>query len=307
MCKCVGVMLLTLAGATTARAQGDRRTTVVAAERAGSEVAWDRGLAPALDGVLLDDAVLLWPGAAILVGKAQIARFLAAQPATLSSARFMWQPMHVELAPGATLALVWGVMVVNRPAGDGATALHRIGRYLAVWRRVSGTAWQLAVLAPTGVVPPGETVWNDSLGPRALPEMLRTPAGVAVRADGRQFAVADSTFAADARHNRAAAAFGKWAAPDAVTFAGNGELNIGAARIRAAITAGGDAEWVWAPVLARSTLDRNAIGYTIGQATITSTSTAGKTDVSKSKYLTFWRRGPDGTVRFVADGGSARP
>jgi ketosteroid isomerase-like protein len=307
MRNCIGVMLLALASATTAGAQSDRRTTVVTAERAVSEVAWDKGLAPALDGALLDDAVLLWPGAPIVVGKAQIARFLAAQPSSLSSARFMWQPMHIEVAPGGTLALVWGVMVVNRPAADGAMALHRIGRYLAVWRRASGTAWRLAVLAPAGVVPAAETAWNDSLGPRALPEMLRSPASVAVRADGREFAVADSSFAADSRHNRTAAAFGKWAAPDAVTFAGDGELNIGAARIRAAIAAGGDAEWVWAPVLARNTPDRNAIGYTIGQATITSTSAGGKVEVSKSKYLTFWRRGPDGSIRFIADGGSARP
>jgi ketosteroid isomerase-like protein len=155
-----------------------------------------------------------------------------------------------------------------------------------------------------------ETVQVDSTGPREWAPLLS--GDTTLPRALKLFAIADSAFATAAAGNHAAEAFGKWAAPDAVTFAGDGTLNIGAAKIRAAVAAGGDGEWRWAPVFTFTSQGNYgkhqiALGYTIGQAVITARDASGKTNTFKSKYLTFWKTNPDGTVRFTADGGSGRP
>ena len=100
-------------------------------------------------------------------------------------------------------------------------------------------------------------------------------------------------------------AFAEWAAPDAVTFAASGELNVGPARIGAAL-AGDASDWQWGAVAAGAAAD-GSLGWTVGQATITSKSGTGAPEVYRGKYLTLWRRMPDGAIRFIADGGSPRP
>jgi hypothetical protein len=49
--------------------------------------------------------------------------------------------------------------------------------------------------------------------------------------------------------------------------------------------------------------DGGSIGWTVGEATITPT---GGTALH-TKYLSVWEAGPDGTLRFIIDAGSARP
>jgi hypothetical protein len=125
-----------------------------------------------------------------------------------------------------------------------------------------------------------------------------------LRAVGRaaRFIAADSAFAADAGINGTQHAFTTWAAPDGMTFAFSGEFNMGPQRI-GAVFAGNTAHWEWGPVAAGASSD-GTLGWTVGQATITPT--GGGIPV-RSKYLTLWRRMPDGTIRFIADGGNARP
>lgn len=116
------------------------------------------------------------------------------------------------------------------------------------------------------------------------------------------FIAADSTFAGDAGVIGAAAAFAKWAAPDATTFASTGEIIFGPANIGADF-AGNTARWEWGAVAAGSSAD-GMLGWTVGQAIITPSD--GGTP-SKSKYLTLWRKMPDGSIKFIVDGGNARP
>jgi ketosteroid isomerase-like protein len=47
------------------------------------------------------------------------------------------------------------------------------------------------------------------------------------------------------------------------------------------------------------------LGVTIGTAEIQIGS--GPNDVFFSKYMSVWKRQPDGSIKFVADGGSGRP
>ena len=274
-------------------AQGGARATLFGADRELSAAVFANGPVATLPNALGADGVLVWPGSAVLQGSTAATAFFAHQP-LLSATRMSWQPFRIEIAPDSSLAVLIGVATIDRPATDPVPMMHRIGRYLAVWKRVDG-AWHLAAFAPVNMIAAGETIWTAAIGPVELPILNSTgPTGA--------FIAADSAFSVDAGATNLSAAFTKWAAPDAMTFAVSGELNVGPTRIGAAL-ATNTAHRVWTVVAAGASSD-GALGWTVGQSTITP---AAGGPVSKTKYITLWRRQPDGSIRFIADGGSARP
>jgi len=62
----------------------------------------------------------------------------------------------------------------------------------------------------------------------------------------------------------------------------------------------------WSPIFAGSSPSGD-LGYTVGTAVDTITHPDGSVDRFYSKYLTLWARQPDGTWRFIADGGAPSP
>jgi hypothetical protein len=274
-------------------AQTSARAALLATDLATSDSIYRTGVVSVLPAVLGHDGVLVWPGAAVLRGDSAAAGFFKRQ-LLLTDARISWQPFRIEIAADSSLAIMAGVAVVERPATPPVDAIHRIGRYVAAWQRV-GSKWQLAALAVINLFANGENTWNPLIGPAELPLLPSTGPAAA-------FIAADSAFAADAAAMGASRAFAKWAAPDATTFAATGELNVGPARI-GAVLASNSAHWEWGAVAAGSSTD-GTLGWTVGQATITP-SNGGQP--AKSKYMTLWRKLPDGSIRFIADGGSARP
>lgn len=268
---------------------------LLAADRDLARAVMINGVAGGIGSALTADGVLVWPGAAVVRGPARAASLLRLQPG-LSDARIAWQPLHAEVAPDGSLGLVWGVMALTHTEATPAAGSPRLGRFLAAWRHGAG-GWRLEALAITGILSGNELHWEESLGPVSLPRLPGTgPAGPFVRAD--------SAFSALAGKAGAAEAFRRYAAPDAHTFAGSGELNIGPAAIAEAVA--GSAAWEWGAVAAGAAND-GSLGWTVGEATITSKGADGSPSAYRGKYLTLWRRMPDGGIRFIADGGNGRP
>jgi ketosteroid isomerase-like protein len=120
------------------------------------------------------------------------------------------------------------------------------------------------------------------------------------RADPAQLISADSLFAAMSVSQGAKPAFLAFAAEDAISFGGGPQLNRGRAAIGAAFDGfPSGAVLAWWPVGA-AIAESGDLGCTIGEATIESLH-------QYSKYLTIWKRQKDGSWKFVADGGNARP
>ena len=91
-----------------------------------------------------------------------------------------------------------------------------------------------------------------------------------------------------------------FSAPPGTTFGGGAQMTQG----RQAIGAGFDgfpegAVLEWWPVAAEIAASGD-LGCTVGEARIATLN-------YYSKYLTIWRRQPDRTWKFVADGGNVRP
>jgi len=267
------------------RAQGAAQT-LLARDRAASDSSGQRGFAPAIAAALHPDGVVLWPGAPVAAGADDVQRVLAAQ-AVLDSTRVTWQPLAVELSRDSTLGVLWGVAV----AAPRTDAAPRIGRFIAAWRRDAGH-WTLAAFALIGLFQPQGTVV-----PAGMP-LRRPPVGTSGDAAGGAFAAADIAFARLAADSGAGVAFERWAAPDAVLP--GGILTRGPAAIGQLVA--GPAAWRWHPVAAGAARSGD-LGWTVGEAVISRSGA----EPSYSKYLTVWVRHPDGSVRFLTDGGNARP
>ena len=264
------------------------RETLRLAEQALSQAAYEGGLARALAG-MAEDAVLLLEGAPIVRGRAEAERLLAAQTA-LREARVSWEPFRVLVSSDGSLGVSFGGTVAERP---GSTP--NPGRYFTVWRRSAAGAWQVAAHQQVGLLQPGETVLPA--GATAVP----------TEPDANPFAQADLAFAKLAADSGAPAAFARFVAPDGMTLAATGELNIGPAAVRARLvqSPAATARWSWRPLITFAAASGD-LGVTIGEATILRTDVE-PTVTSYSKYLTVWQRQPDGSLKFVVDGGSGRP
>jgi hypothetical protein len=259
---------------------------LLAADRTESALSSDSGFVAVLAKSLDRGGVLLWPGAPIVIGPDEAKRLMLTI-SSQDSMRLTWQPLGVELARDSTLGVTWGVAVVTPRLAPG---VPHIGRYTAAWHREAGR-WSMTALLFVGLKP-GAIALPPGMPITRSPMPATGPAG--------HFVAADLAFARLAGDSGAVIAFRTWAAPDAIVSGGAGLLARGPDAIAKGVA--GPAVWRWHPVAAGSSR-MGDLGWTVGEAVITPE--AG--EPTYSKYLTVWRRSPGRQVRFIADGGNARP
>lgn len=278
------LVAFTLAGSSGLAAQ-DSQAALLAAERATAELSRDSGLSAALSHAMHPNGILLWPDAPVAIGDSEVKRLIGTLP-HLDSFSVSWQPLAVNLSRDSSLGVTWGIVVAT---GSQVSPGPRIGRYLSVRRR-EADRWPIAAFLFLGFPEPA------SPPPRGLrfSQSQLKPSGPAA-----PFIQADLAFARLARDSGAAAAFHRWAAPDAVIFGSGGLLIRGPDAIAQAVK--GPAQWRWHPVAAGASQSGD-LGWTVGEAVITPQGA----EPNYSKYLTVWRRHSDGSIRFINDGGNAR-
>lgn len=264
-------LLLGLTLLTTSADRASDRDALLAANRSLSASDFSRAFT--------DSAAYLYPGAPLLRGAAAIRSFIGTGESIVA---FTWAPAFADVSLDGRLGYTYGW---TQSSG-------MRGKYLACWRKTSG-GWRIAAYVVTKQVPV-----SDSAPPQSRTRELS--AQVRGRADPRELISADSAFAALSVAAGAKAAFLAFAADDAVSFGGGAQMSEGPE----AIAAGFDgfpngAVLDWWPVGAEIAQSGD-LGCTVGEATIASLH-------HYSKYITIWKRQPDGSWKFVADGGNARP
>ena len=266
-----------------AETESGQRRALWGVDAGAGRAAWTSGLPAALAPRMSDSVIALIEGAPVMRGRANVERLLGAQRAL--PIQMTWEPQRVFVSRDLTLGVTFGTTVVLRAGA----ATPTFGRYVSVWRRNRSGAWELAAHVQNGLLPNGATL-VESMG--------------TVSTDPRDpFADADRAFAQMARDSTAPPAFGRFAAPDAVTFGGP-EFNVGPSTIRRRMTenGAGASSWRWWPVATIAAASGD-LGATVGEAEITPP----RGDAFVSKYLTVWQQQPDGSIRYVVDAGNARP
>ena len=273
------VLSLTLLAGSAARTP--ERDELLAADRAVARATEIVGLMDGFVPALTDNAAYLHPGAPLMRGKGKIRSFLetAAPLAGLT-----WAPAYGDVSSDGMFGYTYGW------TRFGANQ----GKYLACWRKARSGEWRVAAYARTTPVPV-----PDSL---QLPEPLdvEPAAQVRGRADQHELLRADSSFAAMSVAQGAKAAFLAYSAEEAISFGSGTQINQGRDAVAAAFNGfPSDAVLDWKPVAAEIARSGD-LGCTVGEATIA-------VRHFYSKYLTIWKRQPDGSWKFVADGGNVRP
>ncbi|TMG81317.1 MAG: nuclear transport factor 2 family protein [Betaproteobacteria bacterium] len=273
----LGLTLLVTAGDRTAN-----RDALLAADRALSDKTASLGMVQGFVPVLDHGAAYLYPGAPLLRGSDHIRSFLES---TDSIVQQTWAPVFADVSADGRLGYSYGW---TRSSGAR-------GKYLACWQKTHD-GWRLAAFASSRPVPVPDSVAL----PPSQPGNGALSAQVRGRADSRELMQADSSFAALSAASGAKTAFLAFAAEDAISFGAGAQLTAGRAAIGASFDgfpAGAVLEW-W-PVAAQIAPSGD-LGCTVGEARIS-------TLHHYSKYLTIWRRQPDRSWKFVADGGNVRP
>ena len=272
-------------------ARGDRRAArdaLRAADRAHAAAADARGYVDGLTLSLAEDAFLLRDGAPLLQGREAIRTDLAASP--LAAARLNWTALRVDVSADGMHGYTYGGGVHTR--ADGTTAFTRTISY---WRNEGGT-WKVAAmlvnLADRETVPAPDGFFPGDEGARGA----ESAAGAAELEGMMQ---ADRDFAALSTAQNPAIAFRDFMAPDGATL--GGPVYGPAANYELQKDGRGLLEW--GPVLG-GIAPSGDLGFTIGEATAINPDTGER---RYSKYLSIWRRLPDGSWRYVMDSGNARP
>jgi ketosteroid isomerase-like protein len=218
-------------------------------------------------------------------------------------------------APGAAAPPAPGVSSPGAPAAPatpGAPAApgappkpkpaKRYQRYLTVWTRTPEGPWRLAA-----------AVFGKARGPLAVPPSFSAvstdtaPAAPAASSDvlAEAFA-ADSAFSEQSTREGMGQAFVTWAAPNAVIpggpsgFFGHDAIKEGYGPIPRAV------DLRWEPKLGGASSSGD-LAYTVGRAVSVSPGPDNKPETHYVKYLSVWRRQPDGQWRYVADSGNGNP
>jgi ketosteroid isomerase-like protein len=273
------------------------RESLFKADRALSAAVLARGITAAFGDVTAPDAILLYDGAPIVSGRANILALLDAQP-MLKTTRIQWLPLVVTVSSDGSLGAAWGAVTVRAADSKSDSAL-RFAKYISTWRRSPAGEWQLAAYVEMRISDQ-KIVIPPSLA-QASP-----PFGNPSSGSGAAFAKADIDFARMAGATGGPAAFAAFVAPDGMTMPGTGEIVVGPAAVNARMleSPAAKAKWQWHPVYSEGS-DAGDLGFTVGEATIAIPDASGVTEY-KSKYLTVWRRQPDGSIRFIVDGGNDR-
>jgi ketosteroid isomerase-like protein len=261
------------------------RHSLRAADSAASALVQSAGLGDGLLHYLTDSAVVVIPGDTLVRGRIAALRALAV--GGWAGARMAWTPIRVDLSHNGRSGYSYGGGTMTLADGTSTPA-----RYIAFWR-VRDEQWKIeafhfntspqpATPPPAGFFPP-----DAPLGPAT---------SVDVAAALQAIMQADRDFAALAAARDPGVAFATWAAPDGALLGGV----YGPEAIGAAFSGGGTLEW--GPV-AGGMADSGDLGYTVG----TAVQRGANGRVGYSKYLTIWRRQPNGEWRWVVDGGNPRP
>ena len=271
------------------------RKRLLAADDALQAAVHSRGFAPAFEAALTENGTFLASGQHILTGKAAVSAYLDQAYGGANNPAVSWTIARGDVSADGELGYTFGWVVLTPP---GAPTRYR--HYIAMWRNQEEAGWKLEayLLQPSfaRTEPPAWFVPFTGNGPEEVES--RSEKKVL-----REVFQTDTAFAALSVSKGLQFAFDSYGTPDAVEL--DLDFTYGAAAIHDA-NAGSEGFLLdWAPSLGGAARSGD-LAYTIGNAAFTD-NTVAPPQTYYSKYLTVWHRQPDGSWKYIVDGGNASP
>ena len=272
----------------------EERASLIAAGNAVSSAIAASGVASGLGNALTNDALLLSPRVATLVGRDAATTFLAGAPTAPTA--LSWEVIVADVSNDGSQGYTWAQGSSTIDFGTGGTPTPSF--FLTYWRRTESGGWRIAAF-----------VLNQG-GPQPLP--LPEGFGTPTTKHGRNFPspgvtelrqqlrATDAAFSEASVSDGTGPAFEGYAAPNGIAV--SGLFVFGPAAIGEAFSSGPDDVVSWVPRFADAALSGD-LGFTVGDAVFNLVGIP----TFYTKYLTVWRKQKEGDWRFVADFGNSRP
>lgn len=270
----------------------DSRASLIATANAVSRHIQTRGIPDALGNAFTSKTLFLSSRVNTIQGRDAAVDFLRNDP--IAPSALDWEVIFADVSSDGTQGYTWSQGSFTIDIGTGATTFP--GFFLIYWRRGDGGAWRIEAMTynaggpQVGPLPDGFGTPNTRESPSFPGSVQRLRQ--AIRNTDQNFA--------DASVRRGSGpAFEKFAAPNAIIV--GGPLVFGPADIGVANASGPNDVINWGPRFSDVSASGD-LGFTVGDATF---DIEGLGQIF-TKYLTVWRRQPDGRWRYVADLGNRR-
>ncbi|HEY1905605.1 MAG TPA: DUF4440 domain-containing protein [Myxococcaceae bacterium] len=279
------------------------RASLLAADAALNDRIRKAGMVSALLDSITHDAVVNVPGEDIAQGRKAAEAALRAAIPTPTTATFDRSTYTGNVSHDGFIGYTFGRGTAQLRQADGSV-LSRYTLYITAWRRdgihwrVEATMWNYSTIQPTDP-PPGLALFEpgDRGTPRWAPRRWNAASALLVDRNFADLSVAQGY----------TVAFTAYVATDGSSVAG--PVYWGEDEVIGIAWAG----WTpvetlsWTPTISGSTFSGD-LAWSTGNSEYVLRNPDGSIAIdSYSKYITIWARQPDGSWRFLLDGGNARP
>jgi hypothetical protein len=270
----------------------DLRASLTDAANAVSRHIQTRGIPDALGQAFTNKVLFLSTRVNTIQGRDAAVDFLRNDP--IAPSALDWEVIFADVSSDGSQGYTWSQGSFTIDIGTGATTFP--GFFLIYWRRGDGAAWRIEAMT-YNIGEPWSGPLPDGFGApdtRTSPEFpgSRDRLRQAIRNTDQRFADASVKFGSGP-------AFERFAAPNAIIV--GGPLVFGPADIGVANASGPNDVIDWGPRFS-DVAGSGDLGFSVGDATF---DIEGLGQIF-TKYLTVWRRQPDGRWRYVADLGNRR-
>lgn len=209
-----------------------------------------------------------------------------------------WEPLDGRISFSKTLAYTYGRYRIDSQAAPKEGHLQ-YNYYATLWKKDTSGEWQM--LFNLGLLDLKEWRNWDSLADFRLK----------VSPMEKELMDVDRAFSRLSIQKGYLEAFYSYIADDGLTVSSGGppanketyRKRVEALKMQANPI---QVQLVWEPVLADVALSED-LGFTSGSFALTVTDPSGRKDVQRGYYLSIWTKQPDGTWKFVFDGGNQVP
>jgi ketosteroid isomerase-like protein len=291
-----------------APARGPARDSLYQLDQSRGDSIAARGPVEGVLTLLDPDVVYLRSGTPATYGRDGARALLtatASAPAPGANPIASWQPMGGGVSNDLRSAYSFGVAARLSQA----RSTIRFERYIAFWKRAADQSWKIAAYAEIGAASASNASDGRGGGDEAtLPPEFTTPPPrqlpSSIESANAELRAADSSFSDLAYRKGVGFAVANTAAPDAVLFNGP-QLIVGSNAMQDFYDSQREgSSLTWHPVY-WSVAGSGDLGFTVGEYVATGRGPSGAAVQRFGKYLTVWRRQPDGTWKFVVNGGNS--
>jgi ketosteroid isomerase-like protein len=278
------------------RPPGPARDSLFQVDQSRGDSVAARGVVDGSLALLSPDVAYLRAGVPTVYGR-DAARALLSARGTLAARSHTWQPLGGGVSSDRRSGYTYGIAAYAVTPGPAV----RVDRYIAFWQRDRAQLWRIVAYAEVnGETSPEVAFAAGQLSP--LPRVVGRPLAdmiASVRA-------ADSVFSDLADRRGTGYAFSNTVADVGVLFSGP-HLIVGPKAVDEfyrSRPAGSSLSWRPVHVVVAGSGD---LGFTVGEYIATGRGPSGAAVQRFGKYLTVWKRQPDGSWKFVVDGGNETP